>query len=389
MTEITIGVIVAIVTIVLDLIIRGPDKDKDSPLIISFIWAYSKLVSIKTLFSSDYKKMKEELIDFLEKDQSKDGFHKGQFGKNHRVEEEKRYQTSNEKLDTKPRLYLTGRPVYVLQKLLPDWRISRLIHRTIEGLKELLKDGWIRVGAGATQYTVPDGSSTQGAIISYRHTIKAVLILLNVNELFPVCKNVLGRMIDDQSDMQEKEGGWRQCDKTFVQPDLWGSVYALNYLSLVLAKQEELELDNYQCSKIKNALQKTVVWFINEWKSNKWSYGEVKSEENIPILFCETATVFIQNDEEFALLVLGEISKYLDPLGNPTEIYINKLKLIGECAVATRLAYCFYLARNINEKFNQTWLALFNYSVQRKHFGFNSVEAAMLLDMQVFLLKNK
>lgn len=385
-TTLVTAIATLISLVVYDILFKG--FDKELPITTFFKWIIAKITSAKYFFSKKEKQFIQELVSFLQKDQDKKGFHKGQFGKGQRTEEEKRYQTSNEKLDTKPRLYLTGRPTVVLKKMKSTWQILRMLVLVKQGLYDLLKSGSIKVGVGATQFTIPYESSSQGAIISYRHTIKAVQILLQLDEFTQIVKDVIGRMIDSTNSMQDNSGGWKQCDKNFTEPDMWGSSYALGFLNLVILKSSELGLNIQQIEKIEKAIQNTIGWFINEWRLNYWTYGKVPKEENVPILFCEISDVLIKYNLDFTNEVLGFLKDYLDPLGNPSTEYINKLKLVGECAVSTRLAYCFFLARELNDEYDKLWKTLFAHSLLKKDFGFNSVEAAMLLDMQNSLLNS-
>lgn len=372
--------------ILFELLFKG--WDNESPISGFFYWMISYIDETKKYFLKKDEKFVNELISYLYRDLDIKGFHKGQFGKGQRKDEEKRYQTSSEKLDTKPRLYLTCRPSMVLYSIPQNWRTERMLFFVKKGIYELMKNGWVRVGAGASIFTVPTASSTQGSIVSYRHTIKAVQILLELDDFSQIVKDVLGHMIDPSSNMQNEDGGWKQCDAVFVASDMWGSAYAMEFLTTAIDKAEKLKLSADQINSIEEKLLLTLEWFKREWKTSKWSYGKVPKEENAPILFPEISKTLLKYDLALVHEFLAFIKNYLDPLRTPKIDYLNKLKIVGECAASARLSYCFYLARDYNVEYENTWKPLFNYAFERKHFGYNSVDAAMLLDIENHLIKS-
>lgn len=74
------------------------------------------LINIKEKNIRDNEEVVRELFSFIKKDQDLYGPFLGQFGRGTIREEAKRYLTGPEKLNTKPRLYLTGWPIFVLTK---------------------------------------------------------------------------------------------------------------------------------------------------------------------------------------------------------------------------------------------------------------------------------
>src|ERR1051325_5447202 len=86
----------------------------------------------------DPRKAIKALVRWLADDQSTHEVHFGQFGSGSNLREERLFQTSREKLEAKPRLYLTGWPCFVLHELGLGNKQKVL---AAEGLRRLLKDG--------------------------------------------------------------------------------------------------------------------------------------------------------------------------------------------------------------------------------------------------------
>lgn len=180
-----------------------------------------------------------ELFAFIQSDQDLRGVHRGQFGKRARSDEEQRQIHSKERLDTKPRLYLTGWPVFILSKYEHALPARLLINRAIAGVLDLFKDGWVRVGLGASSHPDPVGFRAEGSIVSYRHTIRAAHILLRASDQIALPKTILGTMLDVNADLREVPGGWRQCNEEFRSADMWASAYAVGFLSECLQNAED------------------------------------------------------------------------------------------------------------------------------------------------------
>src|SRR5437660_1204944 len=94
----------------------------------------------------DFDDVVNTLFAYLQNDLEREGFFRGQFGYGQRVLEEERYQTTKQSLDTKPRLYLTGWPVFVLLKHKQKLKSDEMLHIVREGVLRLLDDDWIFMG---------------------------------------------------------------------------------------------------------------------------------------------------------------------------------------------------------------------------------------------------
>jgi hypothetical protein len=326
------------------------------------------------------QKTVETLVSYLRNDQEKSGIHCGQFGRGQRLAEEGRYQTAKEAMDTKPRLYLTGWPVFIL---LNHSKIEsrEMLSAAKNGIQSLLTDSWVLISMGAHRYTSPVASGYSHRVISYRHTIRAAEVLLAIDNTNSTAKAILGRMLDQTAEMQTKAGGWRQCDTDFPDEDLWGSAYAAGFLLACLDRADALGLDENAVHKAKGSLERTLSWLHKRWGEDSWVYDHVPPEENAPLLFSEISDASVRYRPKLANAVLNALESYVDATRQPTSLYLDKNKIVGPCAAAARLAYCFFKTREFRETNNEKWRALLSYSTSHVQTGYNCVEASMLLDM--------
>lgn len=336
----------------------------------------------------DYKNLTNDIVQeillYLRNDQDVGGFHEGQFGRGQRPDEEEKYQPGKEKLDTKPRLYITGWPVFILYKhrdVLSSnaFEISEMLERAETGVSSLFEDGWIRVAMGARKFTNPLASGDVEAI-SYRHTIRGAQILSTLDNTSFIAKDVLGKMLDPTTNMQTAPGGWRQCATDFTEEDLWGSAYAAGFLYSSINEADKMGLKPDAVRQALKALQESLSWLHAQWLSNNWSYNEASPEENAPILFCEVAAAAIKYRPELANDVINRFVSYLDLLSQPCSSYLNSNKLIGPCAASARLAYAFFMMRGFHRD-AEIWQPLKAYSLTHMSSGYNCIEASMLLDL--------
>lgn len=321
------------------------------------------------------------LIAYLQDDLEQEGVFRGQFGRGQRIAEEERYQTTKQSLDTKPRLYLTGWPVFVLLKHRHLVNTDTMLDVVRDGVTKLLRNEWIYISMGAHRFSDPLSKSHGKGVVSYRHTIRAVQILLALDERSEVPKRVLGRMLDRTADIQADSGGWRQCDVNFREEDLWGTSYAAGFLHACINESPTLALNTSTMDVTTKALKATLAWLHEKWNAELWAYDKVPPEENAPILFPELFSAAIRYRPKLASSVLRTFETYLDPANQPTALYLNNTAIVGPCAAATRLAYNFFLARTMQPENYHKACSLRDYALRHINGGYNCVEAAMLLDM--------
>lgn len=164
---------------------------------------------------------RRRLLDALRVDQSISGPHYGQFGRPANLEEEVRFQTGGEDIQSKPRMFLTMWPVIVLtQRRLMKSRAAL----AEAGVRRLMSGGRIRVFQSADANMSP---IRLRPLISYRHTMCAAVILHQRTGWGADVRNIVGAMLDEQGGWQNDDGGWAQCDVQFTASDLFSSSYAM------------------------------------------------------------------------------------------------------------------------------------------------------------------
>lgn len=381
-------------------------KGKEQPSAARKVWSWctdtvgsllpTRFIDSQVL-SPPFSEAIPRLLIFLQADQDMEGAHAGQYGRSGDMKLTKDVfapgpSGAPERPEAKPRLYLTGWPVFIYKKRqggLPRAFMSdvrRQLRAVSDGIQQISEDGWVHVSLGAASAPLPFRGGRDTTIVSYRHSIRAAQILLALGDRGDIVRAMLGRMLDPSSGMQLENGGWAQCNMTFRENDLWCAAYACGFLGSCLTHMTDLELDEPNTAKIKETLEKSVDWLKEQWQSdNGWSYGKLSAHENSVPLFHEVATAMLYCDQEFALDVVRMFATYLDPIGNPSERTLRSNVYARPPEVASRLGYGFYLLKEKSEMASQAWERLCEYSVCRLDSGMNSADAAMLLDM---LLEN-
>jgi len=316
----------------------------------------------------DPRKAIKALVRWLADDQSTHGVHFGQFGSGANLREERLFQTSREKLEAKPRLYLTGWPCFVLHELGLGNKQKVL---AAEGLRRLLKDGPVEVSLGASQQTPPDSQPT---IRSYRHTIRAVQILARLNPNNPNISLILGLMLDKRNRWQNPDGGWKQCDKERTDSDLWGSSYAFALLAAAL--RDQLVSQDIKDT-VHESLGNTMKYLKEEWQKTRWSYGGASPEQNGVQIFHETIATFKRYDKLFAEQLQSWVSSWLSPSGLLSDSYFQACHEVTLASANARVAYALFLAGEPTS----TWRPLLLVAVNQFEQGANSADAAFMLHM--------
>lgn len=325
--------------------------------------------SLADRFRRDPKQATKSLVAWLLNDQDKHGAHLGQFGSGANLNEERLFQTSREKLEAKPRLYLTGWPCFVLHELgLGKAQISL----AVEGIERLLKDSAIEVSLGASAHTPPDSQPT---VISYRHTIRAIQILARVRPEHSSVKRIVGRMLDEANCWQNPDGGWKQCDKERTDSDLWGSSYAFALLGNILRDQQIRSTKGK--AQAHAALSSTADYLKEQWHHNKWRYGGASSEQNGAQIFHETVSTFKRYDKVFFDELCKWVTSWLDPNGLVREAYYQACREVSIASSNARLGYAFFLI----DQSSSNWRPLALSAIDNFEAGVNSADAAFLLHM--------
>lgn len=134
-------------------------------------------------------------------------------------------------------------------------------------------------------------------------------------------------------------------------------------------------------SKTRLLLVETLEWLHDLWRTNRWKYGRVDSEESAPAVFTEIAVAACQYAPALVASVLAVFDTYLDDVDQPSAAYLSRLAAVGPCSASARLAYSYFLARDIDERFARRHSVLRDYALRHIAAGYNGADAAMLLDM--------
>lgn len=367
-----------IVALIVESIFKG--LNKESPLVKLFKKFFQK-ENYKKILDPTLKEIPKDKLEkgfwsFLKADIDTKGIHFGQFGKHNRLAEDAVY--NREDLATKPRMHHTGEVIFLMLKHRDKLWDKQIIKLVVKGINSLLKDNWIVVGLGAQSDMDPDRPPT---IVSYRHSIRAIHILLSLNSNFDLARHLLGRMLDKNIGMQKPSGGWAQCDKVFTDEDLWCSSYAVSFLHECLKKQNQLALKPKMIVDISNSLELTLGYLQTVWLTSRWEYGQVSSEENASLIFSLFSYTALEYKKEMVDDVIGKFRNYLDSLNQPTTFYLEKLDSVGTFSASIRLAYSFFLVRSVYGDSDYIYRSLLEFSLNQINTGYNCVDAAQVLDM--------
>jgi len=317
----------------------------------------------------------DSLFAYLELDQYDTGIHRGQFGRSASLEEESAYQKRGERLDVKPKLYLTGWPVFVLARMPGDPRARVLLENARRGVLDLLDGLWVRVGMAASHHTSP---LAPPVTITYRHTI-----LMAIDPSLAPVSALLATMLDDSSDLQARSGGWRQCSCEHTDEDLWATCYAIGFLTSQRSHAAALHLREGGSARATGVMEATLDWLEREWHANGWDYG-FSMEENAPLAFHEVAAALALHRPALAGAVLQTFGTFLDDALHPRQAYLSQVRTLSPHRASIRLAYAFFLYRT-EPWAEATYRSMLDWLVFETRHGLpkdlNSPEAAMYLDM--------
>ena len=314
------------------------------------------------------------LVHWLDRDLSKTGRWAGQFGARPNMLEEKRFQLGAEDLASKPRLYLTGWPCFVLAR---HGLSPHLLAAARDGVGRLMRTGVIRVAEAAVPQMHPE---TQPSVVSYRHTIRALQILFVVGETAETLAPTLGRMFDQRRPWQNDDGGWAQCDVHFTQSDLLSSAYALDVTTALLQTKNQAVID--ECT-LREALTKTLEYFVTEWHRNQWHYGDAAPPHIVPLVIHEIASSLRFANSSLHTELIGWLKRWITPAGTVSQAYLEECQEVSQSSAEARLAYALHL---LGEPV-PAWKTLWEEAIS--HFGHreNSADVAFLIDM-AFTIRN-
>jgi hypothetical protein len=310
------------------------------------------------------------LVHWLEADQDTSGHHYGQFGRHVNIGEERHWESDPEVLAAKPRVYLTGWPCSVLNR---HGLAPHALRRAQHGLRQLFRENVVRVSQGASPGMHP---TDQPTVVSYRHTMRTVQILLELGEKPSALAVTLGQILDEQDVWQLPEGGWAQCDSLCSGADLWASAYAAALLFL-LSHQDWLE-GEAQAVAVER-LRETVGYLDREWSASRWAYGGVSSEQNAPVVFHEVAACLQGIGSPLRGQVMSWLKEYLTPAGTLSNAYFSQCQDLAAASGGARVAYALYLGGEPPS----VWRLPYEAAIAAfgAGHGVNSADIAFLLDL--------
>jgi hypothetical protein len=316
------------------------------------------------------------LVDWLENDQCRDGYYLGQFGLHANPKEERHFQTGREPLSVKPRLYLTGWPCFVLTR---HHLAPQALETARRGISRLLQDSVVRVSEGALPGMAPADRPT---LVSYRHTVRAVQILLALGKERSAISRTLGQILDPSGGWQNSDGGWAQCDIAFTDSDLWASAYAAALL-FDLTRNGGFS----SATSLPHSLAGTLAYLEAQWRQSKWAYGKLAAEQNAPQIFHEIARCLQMRAPVLRDEIVAWFKQWLTPAGTLSTTYYGRCKDLAAASASVRLAYAFYLAGDGSH----VWRPLYAAAVLDfgQGNGANSADVAFLLDLTIALEHEK
>ena len=197
------------------------------------------------------------LTDWLRRDQSRRGLHTGEFGRQAALKEEIKFQDRITDFASKPRLYLTGWPCFILHDLALGERLRAI---SITGIERLLASGSVRARA-----TVPSHPESVATVASLRHTFRAVQILHWLVPSHPIVVNLVGQIIDPHNRWRRKDGGWPQFESD-KRSDLWATAYGVALLHRMSVRRDvPIQVGGEEIDKI---LMDAIAYLKEQWQRN-------------------------------------------------------------------------------------------------------------------------
>jgi hypothetical protein len=298
-------------------------------------------------------KFRRNVIQMILVDQSRNGHHKGQFGKAVPHSEHKKWQNQKigENPNMKPRMYLTYWPVSILHK--HNIEIGRYsVRLAIESLKTLFtkNKNKILVYRSATPNMNPLDNTSVAT--SYRHTLSGALILSITEKWNEITCSILDNMLDQGSNWQEANGGWKQVSDD-ISIDIWASAYAVKMLANYLSS-ESCFSDGAK-TKAQELFDKTMIFLEEEWYKNNWACGALAPEEHAVLLYIDLVDILKEFNPKLDDECITKFSSWLSPGGDLGENYKLKLSHLPEEQLYARMSYIFYLGDRESNK----WRILF------------------------------
>jgi hypothetical protein len=261
----------------------------------------------------DREKTTAFLTRWLRRDQSRRGQHTGEFGRYAALKEERKFQNRITDFASKPRLYLTGWPSFILYELDLSERLRGI---SVTGMERLLASGSVRARAN-----VPTHPESVATVISLRHTFRAVQILYSLAPSHPIVVNLIGQIIDPHNRWRRKDGGWPPFE-TDKRSDLWATAYGVALLHRAEVRRDiPVKASDTEIDRI---LTDSIEYLKDQWRRNKWRYAKASSAHNGIQIYHEVFDCLRARDTDFLNTLSEWVNSWLTPSGTLSNSYLQQ-----------------------------------------------------------------
>lgn len=310
----------------------------------------------------------------------------GQFGAGGGRKEDRHYQLPiRESLKIKPAYYLTYWGWRATKQILPEV-IGTWSTATLQGITQRFDGGrWIHVEL--RDYEMPTAPAR--IVETIRHTVRAAEILLLIEQGHATAVQVAWDLVREASNLQNRDGGWKEFRVGDQASSLYSSLYVFHYLSIIMANSASLptaESLRGISDDISRLRESTEAYLEEQWKMDKWKFRSLPWEVNAPVMLAEFAPY--ASNINFVREVRESIRELLNPHGRLINPSIGDAFDATEYVLTTRIAYalqCASQAPQVSDNLlngTKRWLHE-SYSEQRV---LNTCDVAFLAEL---LLENE
>ena len=323
--------------------------------------------------------LQQRIVRLLLRDQSRSGFHKGEYGRSSDPERARTWQDrkSAEKLDLKPRMYLTYWPAFILHQ-------RRLAPQSVRRAKLAVEghyvDNKIPLASSRPSF-VPTIRLSIKRNWNYRHTMEGADLLVRLDATNQITPAVMDQMLDSHNGWQAPSGGWWHTNEGSDKPDLWTTVYAAKLLGSIDQTCPQLARTNQPL--VQCALRRTLKYLEDEWTNSQWRIeNQVSSEENVVLMYIDLAETLQAHAPTLKMACESLILSWLSPSGYLTESYLAAVKAqpvpLSPQQAYSRMAYALYLSDRHAPRWVRHFERAVDIGIQRDIY---SNEWAFLLDL--------
>ena len=290
----------------------------------------------------------EYLANTLKEDFTRQGPHEGEFGQSASSAEQGSWAAGGpDEVAVKPWYYLTYWGIRGLEIADPVW-LSEIRDVIACGVQRRIGDRWVEVvlDRSKTYGTVP-GEAEVFRVRSYRHTLRGANILSRLDAKHDIVYQVLSDLINKTLNIQNTDGGWPQCDRIFVESDLWASAYFIRFTSELMKSGMLDATSGYEALRrpVLDARHETIQYIVQQWRSSQWTYRGVSGAVTTPKLLVELAEV-AELDAETSMSLRDQCLRQLTDGGRLVgEIEIDRFG-IAEVQQLIRIGLALQLLEN-------------------------------------------